>query len=1061
MANVTPDSLRGILIPKSQITKDNIWEGESSFTQANPRAGIPKPEQIQTGLVLSCIGTQQDTVNVETTLGGLPGEAGFIWSGTDNVQLGKNHSNIITDSKYFAYSSSPGYRNFDATADNDGNLYIVTELESLGVYTIKLFKQSQDGSVVDKKTFFSSPVTTNTDARPMITQLSDGSLLVAYFNYTAEEYINLVVWRSFDQGENWTKISSRGLMGPYEIFIGTSGPAYGEKLGKTNMITVNNNVVLVLELVGEGASGGNDSLVWVSRDQGTTFQSIRSDGSVFYHELSAVALDDGQYSVTYISGTQEIKHILVPDVSIFFGGDFQSDKAVQVSGGVLTFCTSGTNAQGGTILEEGSMTSWFQDGRIYVAAKLTNNDIVGWVSSDQGQNWTYIAGGFTPSSVTGTIYNCNTTVGINRLKSCLWEGYALLLGQTNNSILGIYLGGYSSVTYPGVVDQPDFFQYSNYASSWLAHFQPELSTDWNTTGAGTKTLTDKGLRIQTTAQTRYFSYVPTIINPAQVLRFKLRVNSGGSFLGDSVAVIKNSDTGVNAYTLKIRFSTTGFVIRDHSLQLHSQTVSMANFVEFLVSANGANCDIYWRIWDEKQAKKWNKISVTLGAQASGIGSSIDWGNISSSTSDSRWLEFHVGQEGKVIDDALLRSATYPPFGRYTYIDQGLNLTAKESPAREGDQYKIVPRYDFPVDNIFHQVAQSPRIVWRSQNDTANQVIGVFMDATVEANEPSLELNDVAGLHLSNINFENFILQFWDIGTMAWVDHMTVNVSDGLTGTFERKGNTIQPNTTGNSFYLHYGECKGWRAILGTGDGAKVVPLKTNSEGVWGTDGTHKRAVIMIDSDLVDVTTLPTSGALKLVPDSITITTELLQNTNPGQEAFAIKIPAQDTVEGYFQIGTMIWGHVAFMAPQYQRGRSISYEPNIQEMTTLDNSFHSRKMSDGSRTFQVAWTEPVDSRNIMSRTPDYWQLSSTVGSQPVANYGDSPFQMMGIWDYLGNQYPAVYLPVLKKDQDNQILNRYHEHALIRPTGALTIESVLGEEQLDEMFRVATITLVEIE
>jgi hypothetical protein len=98
---------------------------------------------------------------------------------------------------------------------------------------------------------------------------------------------------------------------------------------------------------------------------------------------------------------------------------------------------------------------------------------------------------------------------------------------------------------------------------------------------------------------------------------------------------------------------------------------------------------------------------------------------------------------------------------------------------------------------------------------------------------------------------------------------------------------------------------------------------------------------------------------------------------------------------------------------------------------------------------------------MSRTPDYWQLSSTVGSQPVANYGDSPFQMMGIWDYLGNQYPAVYLPSIAKGTDNQIFNRYQEHALIRPTGAITIESVIGEEQEDEMFRVATITLMEIE
>jgi len=1058
MANVTPDILRGILIPKAQITKDNIWKSESSFSQANSRAGIPNPQQVETGLVLSCIGEQAEDITVETTQGGLPGEAGFTWKGTDNVQIGKNHSNLITDAKYFAYASVPGYRHVDCIGDNLGNLYFVTELLSGTTYTIKLYKQAKNGSVVDKKTFFVGSVTTSTEAHPMITQLSDGSILVAYFNYTDDDYINLIVWRSYDLGDTWTQISSRALLGQYNIFVGTGG----DKIGKTNMITVNNNVVIVMELISQGALGGNDALTWVSRDQGTTFRSIRATSSVNYHEISAIALDDGQYSITYLSDERILKNLIVPDISIFFGGDFESDKAVEISNGVLSFCQTGTNPGGGSILEDGSMTSWYQDGRIYVAAKEMDNNIVGWVSSDLGQTWDYIAGAFTPTATSGAIYNAQTTAPIRQLKSCLWEGYAILMGQANNSILGLYLGGYSSVTMPGQVDQPDYWQYFYYNSSWVAHFSPELSTNWNTAGAGTKTLTSTGLRVQTSNNTRYFTYAGALLRTEQIMKFSVQVDSGGNFLSDYIAVVKTTSNASNAYTFRMRFTTSGFVIRDHSSLLHTENVTMTDYIEFMVSLKDADCDVYWRKRDEKQAKKWNKISVTLGAQALGPAPSLQWGHIVTYplTSDSRWLDFHMGIDS--IDDSVLRSATYPPFGRYTYVDQGLNLTAKESPAREGDQYSIVPRYDFPLDNIFHQIAQSPRIVWRSEDDASNQTIGILMDAINGANEASLELNDVAGLHLSNINFETFILQLWDIGTMAWVDHITVNVSDGLTGTFQRRGNTIEPGATGNPFYLHYGECKGWRAILGTGDNAKIVKLKTNSEGVWGTNSTDKRAVLMIDTDDgLNVFSLPTSGSIKLIPDSITVISEMLQTTKPGQEAFAIKIPVQDTVEGYFQIGAMIWGHVAFMAPQYQRGRSISYEPNIQEMTTLDNSFHSRRLSDGARVFQIAWTEPIDTRNIMSSTPDYWQLSTTVGSQPVANYGDSPFQMMGIWDYLGNQYPAVYLPVLKKGQDTQILNRYHEHAYIRPTGALTIESVLGEEQQDELFRVATITLMEIE
>ena len=223
---------------------------------------------------------------------------------------------------------------------------------------------------------------------------------------------------------------------------------------------------------------------------------------------------------------------------------------------------------------------------------------------------------------------------------------------------------------------------------------------------------------------------------------------------------------------------------------------------------------------------------------------------------------------------------------------------------------------------------------------------------------------------------------------------------------------------------------------------------------------------MIDTDHTDPTTLPTSGDIKIMPTSISLVSELFQGlSGPGAPAYRLAIPAQDTLEGYFQIGTMIIGNVYFMAPQYQRGRSISYTPNIQSTETLDNMFYSRKMSQGARTFQIAWTEPVDTRTIMDLNPDYWQFSTTAGAVPVANYGDAPFGMMGLFQYLSNQVPIVYLPSISKSTnsvtDIQVFTRFHDHSLVRTTGELTIESVIGEESQDEMFRVANINLQEIE
>jgi hypothetical protein len=73
-------------------------------------------------------------------------------------------------------------------------------------------------------------------------------------------------------------------------------------------------------------------------------------------------------------------------------------------------------------------------------------------------------------------------------------------------------------------------------------------------------------------------------------------------------------------------------------------------------------------------------------------------------------------------------------------------------------------------------------------------------------------------------------------------------------------------------------------------------------------------------------------------------------------------------------------------------------------------------------------------------------------------------MLGIAQYLSEQKPLVYLPSLTKqtgEDASELFNRYHNQALVRVSGAVTMESVLGEEEDDELFRLSTVNLVEIE
>jgi hypothetical protein len=335
-----------------------------------------------------------------------------------------------------------------------------------------------------------------------------------------------------------------------------------------------------------------------------------------------------------------------------------------------------------------------------------------------------------------------------------------------------------------------------------------------------------------------------------------------------------------------------------------------------------------------------------------------------------------------------------------------------------------------------------------------------MDAKVGSAIKTMGLSDVLGLYLGNINFQKFDLLSWN--GSAWDILASIDTTGDLTGNYTLRGATIEPLGAGNDFYLHYGEVVGWRAKLSLGEDEEViVKIVQNSEGLWGENTDSKRAILVYDTELTDPATIPVSGKIELLPPSICFTKARLDGVKLGERALAISIPNQTTLEGYFQIGSMLMGSVAFPAPQYQRGRSITYEPNIQTEQTLDGMFFSRKMSEGRRTISIAWTEPIDTTRIYSREPDYWQMSSTSGALPVANYGDAPFMMQGIVRYLQNRLPLVYLPLIKKGTDEQLQNRLYDHLLCRTTGAISIESVLGEELEDELFRVSTMNLEEIE
>lgn len=1068
-SDITPDNLRGFLIPSVLFDSSNIWQAQSSFTQANGRAGIPEASQIGTTMVLSTIGDQTNDVTITTQNGGTAGvNASYTWTDSAAVEYGRNWKNIVTSWDYWRYSASAAvgtYTHTDAIQTINGIVYAVSESVKFGgVYSVSVRKKERSEAVVFLDTLTSiTPLTTpNNMAHPIILQLQDESLYVAHFNFSSVDDTNITAFRSYDGGDTWQQITRRALLQNIDI------SASGYNIHDMRAVVTNSVITLFVELSSNTGTTKNHVAQYRSIDSGLTFSlvgqiSTNSEGR--FHACRSVKMADGYIGLAYLTATDGLKFRKIPNSGIrLSSASWSSQEKIIYSGGPTWAQLVSSE------LQDGDITIWYQASRVFVLAREYNTGrIYGFYSYDEGDTWQTISEAGISAVTDGRVFEFGSWADrLNHMIAVPFEGRTLLLAHNNNSIHALYLGGYSNVGYPKLVTYQEENQYARWQTNYIPVNTPDASSFWIASGAGSASVGINGLNIQTaTTQNKFYTFggtLPADFTEGMIMRFRLNVVTGSNVALNYIAMQATVDDGVNSRMLLMRFQTTGFVIRDNSSLLQTINIDMTNDIEFRVAWKGANAKISYRTYDQKHNKNWTTVTVSIGTYASGAGDTLKFGHIVAAlvgSFESYWQEFYTSAgdpAGLDATDIDLIPAPYPVFGDYVYIDGGMSITTKQTPARGEDSYTISPRYDYPIDNVFYEVAMSPRLVWRSVNDSSSQDIAFYLDPNIEANQKSYHDTDVFGLHLANINFDNFTVSRWN--GSAWTT--ITSVSSDLNGTFERSGHSIQPNATGKPWYLHHNEAKGWRIRLDDGAGnVKTVKILSNTEGAWGKRTDQKRPVLILDTELSDYATLPASGTFKLIPSSVTVIIDALDNIQQGDMAIKITINTQTTNEGYFQIGNLIYGHVSFPAPQYQRGRSISFEANIQQETTLDNMFYARQMSNGARRVSLAWTEPIDTTQIEARDPNYWQLSNTAGAHPVANYGDASMVMQGIARQLNNRVPIVYLPRLEKNQNVQVLNRIMDHVYCRLDGPVSIESVLGEEGSSEAFRIGTINLIEVE
>ena len=1085
----TPQDIRGFLLPWPFSTA-HLWSGESTYSQSGPRAGVAQA-QGDYDLVIQSTGdmAQDANINIYTQKAGHVGKSKFVWKhGADALYYGRDGANVLSywdivdastgSTDYHDISHAIGLPSGEAIA-------LVRERIAGANYRTKIYKRSNAG------TYTSINLTSQTNNKPMhggLCVLPNGDILAAHFvAETTTNRAQVYIHRSQNKGTNWDLVSSEAL--PDYIDVGGTFGAgnSGYDLARLRIAYAQGQVLLCCGLRAHNTTPANGDIIaqYASTDNGGSFEQVAfTDGGAGFYSFDLLVKNDTFY-LTWINTTDEAKilelsHAFVSvDIVRSYATTLEIIGGPVIAGGL-------TNKHFTT----GQMSCWAdEDGRFWVSLQdLTNNTMfVG--LSDNTVNWYFTGGQGVGSGTAGQtakwydIGSANTMITAHA--GCSAAGRQIVFhnfkaqGATTTftaSICAAMLGGYSAVTMPQVSSYPQSWDYAGWQYTWLPFDLPNDTGHYTQTGGGTATLGSGKITLScTTGQTKYYESPSLTANTPIIIRARLKPTTNtGTLTGGRGFEYRSGTYYASVY---IEHNKLALYDEHGSAQVGSHYSFGANAeIDILFAMDDANVHL-WAMVASKTEKQWVLVASTSSlTSGAGIGSArIRFGVLSglalgATPLDTEWYEFHYSNDTTTgeglhtgqTNPTQLKGRLYPPTGQFDYISGGMRISTIEGPAYQGDNYNIVPSFDYPIDRVFYQNSPSPKTSWRSNavgsGTIPEEKIAMFLDTNIANNDDALFGNDLCGVSLTNINFREFDVHRYDASSTSWVNIGTFN-NEVYSGTFNRIGPSIICNDAQGP-YLQFDECRDWYVILQSGETTVVRKLRTNSEGVFANISTAKKAVLQIaDANNAD----PASGNIKIVPNACTV---LMDLKGASLAAVRITIKAQQTNENYFNIGNACIGPVLIPAYQYSRGRGITFDSNVTTDEANDGTQRTRDNQAQGRTYRIAWSEGVDIQDLFvtNANPDYYRFGDNATYNPIAALNNAPTAMLGVIKYAqGPKNALVYLPKITPVQNpttTTMLNRRMQHALCTIEGPVSLDNVLGDELRDEVMRVGSIVLREV-
>lgn len=1030
MAKVQPaGDLRGLVLPEPAILEGTY----TATSQAGARPGVVVPDQ-STGLLLhssGAIDSASETATgkkivIATEQSGGVGTARVRWKYDGDSYRSWDPPFALAGWEFIARSTTAdryraphvirrratGLLAAVATYDtNDVRAYVQDKYGKWAEYTVKATGNATRATLVD---------------------LPSGRLVCLYtFQLTASR-TQIRMAYSDNDGATWTDGSTACLESGFVAASST--------IKRLRAVELNGQICLMF---------------WSQVSADEVYQYVSSDGGATFTQVEVVSTSTKAYPDLYVYQGQIYAAILQYDASYspvtvrpYVRTLSTAAQAFSTAEGVHAGATSGDEVFGsyaaGAFTNGDCAICVNDDGFVLLYgvdfSATGERETITRISPDGGatwyDNWQNSHGGPLGTTLTYTGSDAST---IRELTATTERGRVVLVHtvQTNpggvatnwTSLGAVYAGGWSTVGMPDPSGNEPWE-----CAGWDTTYIPiDTPTDQNaaiwtrtTVGAPTQSLTDNGLRSQTAlGESQYWTAAPVTTGyeaDGVIVEWQLTMTSGN--IRHEVRI---SD-GTNDYTVRVIASTTQLELFDvnGAATVGTLTIDTTKGVVIRVHLekgvgpwSGANGSV--RAWARidgpyaggvinygpRQDREWSAIGNSSAlVQGAATTNRIQFGAfLQAADARWRWSCFSGGAEAGGNDTTTgggERGHLVPAAGSPVHLVDGLRIHGVDGPTVVGDTYSTQVSHDYPVSAINPSVAPSPRRKWRSTADTQQ-------DITISGIDLGARAGDVWAVYVAGCNWSSATL-YRDTGAVNKLLDLDLSV-DLVNLGFARSRGYVYPAISigGGSvpFYLPERALKDCYLDFGSN---RVRKIAGNTSGMWTSKAAGGFPSVRVTLDSYDAGD-PASGTCTLRMNRGVFLIDNMAGTNE----LMLRIPAQDTAENYFTLGTLIIGRVRWFGRQYSRGRSIGIVPAYELSETRSGARQVRALGPTRRTVEIAWDDGIDTSQMhnLPTEPDYWTLGYS-GADSIAAPTDTAATLAGVIAQTeGATLPVVLLPAVKQ------------------------------------------------